>query len=114
VGWYAANSGGRPHPVAERDDPRHPCGLYDMHGNVWEWCGDWFDSRLAGGLDPRGPRSGRWRVQRGGSYGLGAWGCRSACRGREVPGWAKVFYGFRLCLAAPEPEDGGSRMADVG
>ncbi len=78
-------------------------GLYDMHGNVWEWVNDWFGDYSAGLVeDPLGPRSGGLRVNRGGGWGSSARGCRSARRRRDAPGRRHIFVGFRLMRAVPE------------
>ncbi len=85
--WYGANSGGTTHPVGQRKP--NDWGLYDIHGNVWEWVQDWYndypaeaaaDSTAAPTADPTGPSSGSSRVYRGGSWHSSAGGCRSANR----------------------------------
>ncbi|MGD0900448.1 MAG: formylglycine-generating enzyme family protein, partial [Thermoguttaceae bacterium] len=77
--WYGDNSGGKTHPVGERRP--NAWGLYDVHGNVWEWCRDWYDEDYYGqspGDDPSGPASGSYRASRGGSWANTAADCRSA------------------------------------
>jgi formylglycine-generating enzyme required for sulfatase activity len=75
-------------------------GLYDMHGNVWEWCSDWYADSYANAnkTDPTGPVSGTNRVLRGGSWFINPQGCRSASRYRNVPGGRDSFVGFRVAV----------------
>jgi len=92
--WFAANSEGRVHSVATKKP--NPWGLHDMHGNVHEWCLDWWDGRLLGGTDPLGPADGSSRVGRGGSWMNGPTECRSAYRYGDAPTLRNVHLGFRV------------------
>jgi len=74
----------------------NPWGLHDMHGNVWEWCSDCYDGKLAGGIDPVGPEGGSRRVLRGGCWGNYAGYCRSAYRCYYVPSYRDSNLGFRV------------------
>jgi formylglycine-generating enzyme required for sulfatase activity len=98
AGWYAANSGNRTHAVGQKKP--NAWGLYDMHGNVWEWCGDWYGQypdRVVS--DPPGPSSGSGRVVRGGSWGGDPQCCRSANRRRGDPKYRAGGVGFRAVLS---------------
>jgi len=76
---------------------RNAWGLHDMHGNVWEWCSDWYGNYPSGTqTNPQGPRSGSDRVFRGGSWHYGARHCRSAYRNTGTPANQKFNLGFRL------------------
>ena len=71
-----------------------------MHGNVWEWCSDWYGSYGGSATDPIGVASGVIRVLRGGCWFNPARFCRSAYRFRLYPGLRDFYYGFRLCCSA--------------
>ncbi len=102
VGWYDRNSGGRTHPVGRK--PANPWGLCDMHGNVFEWCRDWFGRYPARPeADPPGPPHGTNRVMRGGAYDVLARWARSAARYLGHPGVRNRRVGFRLVRAPRAP-----------
>ena len=97
VGWYDKNSGGKTHPVG-RKRPNN-WGLYDMHGNVWEWCRDWRGTYPQGDVtDPLGIEYGSNRVYRGGSWYNSARDCRSATRNSNFPDHCHLSLGFRLAF----------------
>jgi len=79
--------------------PANAWGLHDMHGNVWQWCQDWYgDYPQKDVADPQGPAKGTSRVLRGGSWFYTADCCRSACRSWGEPGLRNYSNGFRLCF----------------
>ena len=92
--WYDGNSGSKTHAVGQKEP--NAWGLYDMHGNVYEWCADRYDSSLRGGTDPSGASSGSHRVLRGGDWDAPVRLCRSALRGYNSPGY-RGGLGFRVC-----------------
>jgi formylglycine-generating enzyme required for sulfatase activity/predicted Ser/Thr protein kinase len=97
-GWFEKNSGSKTHPVGQKKP--NAWGLYDMHGNVWEWCSDKFGDYPDGAVtDPKGPSSGSGRVNRGGSWLSSAGNCRSASRDWFNPSNRNVYLGFRLALS---------------
>jgi len=98
--WYAANSGRKTRPVATRRPNRW--GLFDMHGNIWEWCWDWYGPYGAEAqTDPRGPAQGTGRVLRGGSFVYSPVRLRSAFRDIIRPEFRLQFSGFRCVRVAP-------------
>jgi formylglycine-generating enzyme required for sulfatase activity len=102
--WYTDNSGGVTHPVGQKLP--NAWGLYDMQGNVWQWCSTWWSPALPGGvaLDPQGPPSGTDTVLRGGSWRDPAAWCRSAYRDYHLtPNRYYPYIGFRVVLAAGDP-----------
>jgi len=99
--WYDGNSSSQTHPVAQKQPNAY--GLYDMAGNVWEWCYDWYTGSYSSSsvTNPTGPSSGADRVGRGGSWGDTARRLRSALRGRGGPGGTYDNLGFRVLAGRP-------------
>ena len=95
--WNGQNSGNETHPVGQKKP--NPWGLYDMYGNVWEFCQDWKGDYPRGALmDPTGPERGSRRVRRGGSWLGPSFSYRSAIRGSASPQIPDDRTGFRLLL----------------
>jgi|GEM_PF-2511948 len=100
--WLGANSGLATHPVCEKLP--NAWGVCDLHGNVYEWCGDWFQAAYETAdlpADPTGPESGSYRVQRGGCMVDHAWMCLSAFRNRAPPEARHDNTGFRVVCDIP-------------
>jgi len=100
VAWYDGNSGSKTHEVGTKAP--NQLGIYDMSGNVWEWCSDWYGAdyyKNSPQNNPQGAKTGSYRVLRGGSWILSAKRCRSANRGGHAPTNSNGYYGFRLVRA---------------
>lgn len=97
VAWYGSNSGRKTHAVKTKSP--NELGLYDMSGNVWEWCSDWYGSYSSNAqTDPTGPSTGSDRVGRGSSWINNATCCRVAVRSHNTPSDRGSLIGFRLAL----------------
>ena len=101
MGWYTGNRGTQTHPVGTKQ--RNAWGLYDMHGNVWEWCADWYTKDLGtrAVTNPTGPGSGSGRVGRGGGWYNYAKYCRSAFRDNISSDIRHLGLGFRPVSVRP-------------
>jgi len=98
IAWYDSNSGSKTHPVGQKQANGYD--LYDMLGNVWEWCSDWYGENYYGSspaADSKGPSSGQYRVLRGGSWGVNSWGARVSGRVGSGPDGRSSGVGFRVC-----------------
>jgi formylglycine-generating enzyme required for sulfatase activity len=101
VAWHSGNSGSQTHPVGQKRP--NGLGLFDMSGNVWEWCRDWYESGYYGKSpkdNPQGPSGGSYRVNRGGGWYYGPGDVRSANRCRDSPDARNGNLGFRLAFPA--------------
>ena len=98
VAWYKGNSGNKTHPVGTKQ--ANELGIYDMSGNVEEWCQDWYDSYGSSSQsNPTGAVNGVFRVNRGGNYFVDPVFCRSSCRGFITPYYHDICLGLRLVLS---------------
>ena len=98
--WYINNSGSKTHPVGQKKP--NAFGLYDMHGNVWEWCRDYYDSGFynkGDTEDPENTQESSDRVLRGGSWSGDASDCRSGSRNWGDPDVRFIYDGFRIVLS---------------
>ena len=98
VAWFDDNSGRKTHPVGTKSP--NELGLYDMSGNVWEWCSDWYGTYSSSSqTNPAGPSGGSYRVHRGGGLGSGPVDCRSSMRFSDAPNNRDYTFGLRLALS---------------
>ena len=97
--WHIGNSGRKSHEVANKDP--NAWGFYDMQGNILEWCSDWLqEDTTKDSLDPKGPETGIYKVQRGGQFTGRIKHTRAADRQRSLPGNRDFYVGFRLARSS--------------
>jgi formylglycine-generating enzyme required for sulfatase activity len=96
-------------PVTQFPAGASPHGVLDMVGNVWEWCGDWYEPGYGSGaerVNPVGPESGQYKVCRGGSWMNHGYSCRVTMRARRAPDFSDAYLGFRVvCVSDKETEE---------
>ncbi len=105
VAWYRNNSGSETHRVGAKKP--NAWGLHDMHGNVSDWCADWYGEELVGGIDPQGATSGSYRVVRGGGWSSYASYCRVAYRRIYHPPGSISYIGLRVARSSVSLEPAG-------